>query len=234
MGIHTSRIIPILVMFWVLVGSILPAGTWNARFERTVESAHFTESEEQQIHNLLTEAQEDQIPVDLLVLRLEEGVAKRVPTSTLYNALELERQAYSYTRDLIVHELGLQEAERIVSDNTIWSRVTTIYRQGVPDEDLKALIAMFNKQRSAERWNNFRYGGGLLIALRQWGLEETLSLQVVEALSRSSIPGEDYRAVIDLFNAGISNRTSLEDIANRIIDSAPNSRSLKVLERMVR
>jgi hypothetical protein len=221
-------------MFWVLVGSILPAGTWNARFERTVESAHFTESEEQQIHNLLTEAQEDQIPVDLLVLRLEEGVAKRVPTSTLYNALELERQAYSYTRDLIVHELGLQEAERIVSDNTIWSRVTTIYRQGVPDEDLKALIAMFNKQRSAERWNNFRYGGGLLIALRQWGLEETLSLQVVEALSRSSIPGEDYRAVIDLFNAGISNRTSLEDIANRIIDSAPNSRSLKVLERMVR
>jgi hypothetical protein len=121
-----------------------------------------------------------------------------------------------------------------VSDNTIWSRVTTIYRQGVPDEDLKALIAMFNKQRSAERWNNFRYGGGLLIALRQWGLEETLSLQVVEALSRSSIPGEDYRAVIDLFNAGISNRTSLEDIANRIIDSAPNSRSLKVLERMVR
>lgn len=234
MGIHTSRIIPILVMFWVLVGSILPAGTWNARFERTVKSAHFTESEEQQIHNLLTEAQEDQIPVDLLVLRLEEGVAKRVPTSTLYNALELERQAYSYTRDLIVHELGLQEAERIVSDNTIWSRVTTIYRQGVPDEDLKALIAMFNKQRSAERWNNFRYGGGLLIALRQWGLEETLSLQVVEALSRSSIPGEDYRAVIDLFNAGISNRTSLEDIANRIIDSAPNSRSLKVLERMVR
>jgi hypothetical protein len=221
-------------MFWVLVGSILPAGTWNARFERTVESAHFTESEEQQLHNLLTEAQEDQIPVDLLVLRLEEGVAKRVPTSTLYNALELERQAYSYTRDLIVHELGLQEAERIVSDNTIWSRVTTIYRQGVPDEDLKALIAMFNKQRSAERWNNFRYGGGLLIALRQWGLEETLSLQVVEALSRSSIPGEDYRAVIDLFNAGISNRTSLEDIANRIIDSAPNSRSLKVLERMVR
>jgi hypothetical protein len=221
-------------MFWVLVGSILPAGTWNARFERTVESAHFTESEEQQIHNLLTEAQEDQIPVDLLVLRLEEGVAKRVPTSTLFNALELERQAYSYTRDLIVHELGLQEAERIVSDNTIWSRVTTIYRQGVPDEDLKALIAMFNKQRSAERWNNFRYGGGLLIALRQWGLEETLSLQVVEALSRSSIPGEDYRAVIDLFNAGISNRTSLEDIANRIIDSAPNSRSLKVLERMVR
>lgn len=234
MGIHTSRIIPILVMFWVLVGSILPAGTWNARFERTVESAHFTESEEQQLHNLLTGAQEDQIPVDLLVLRLEEGVAKRVPSSTLYNALELERQAYSYTRDLIVHELGLQEAERIVSDNTIWSRVTTIYRQGVPDEDLKALIAMFNKQRSAERWNNFRYGGGLLIALRQWGLEETLSLQVVEALSRSSIPGEDYRAVIDLFNAGISNRTSLEDIANRIIDSAPNSRSLKVLERMVR
>lgn len=221
-------------MFWVLVGSILPAGTWNARFERTVESAHFTESEEQQIHNLLTEAQEDQIPVDLLVLRLEEGVAKRVPTSTLYNALELERQAYSYTRDLIVHELGLQEAERIVSDSTIWSRVTTIYRQGVPDEDLKALIAMFNKQRSAERWNNFRYGGGLLIALRQWGLEDTLSLQVVEALSRSSIPGEDYRAVIDLFNAGISNRTSLEDIANRIIESAPNSRSLKVLERMVR
>lgn len=234
MGFHTSRIIPILVMFWVLVGSILPAGTWNARFERTVESAHFTESEEQQIHNLLTEAQEDQIPVDLLVLRLEEGVAKRVPTSTLYNALELERQAYSYTRDLIVHELGLQEAERIVSDSTIWSRVTTIYRQGVPDEDLKALIAMFNKQRSAERWNNFRYGGGLLIALRQWGLEDTLSLQVVEALSRSSIPGEDYRAVIDLFNAGISNRTSLEDIANRIIESAPNSRSLKVLERMVR
>jgi hypothetical protein len=109
-----------------------------------------------------------------------------------------------------------------------------LYRQGVPEADLAALLDMFNRQESQEKWDNYRYGGGLLIALRQWGLDDGPSLSVIEALSRSPIPGEDYRIVIDLFTAGFANRIAPDDMVRRIVQSAPRSRSITMLERLVR
>lgn len=221
-------------MFWVLAGSMLSAGTWDARFEGALRSTTYAQQEKNQLQTVLEQADEERVPIDMLLLKLEEGIAKNIPAQPLYAALDRELQGFTHTRQLVYQQLERIEAERLLSDSTIWSKIATLYHQGVPDSDLGALIGMFNKQQSKDKWNNFRYGGGLLIALRQWGLTDRLSLDVVQAISSSTILGEDYRKVLDLFNIGFAARISPASMAQRIIEAAPKSRSITTLERMVR
>ena len=229
-----TAIVLILMVLWILAGSSLSADSSFARVEQKLQSSQFSETDKDQLMGILEQAEQQLIPTEVLVLRLEEGLAKRIPPHSLYNALMLELQAYNETRKLVLDRLGHQEGTRVLSDSTIWSRTATLYRQGVPEVDLAALLDMFNRQKSQEKWDNYRYGGGLLIALRQWGLDNGPSLSVIEALSRSPIQGEDYRVVVDLFTTGFANRIAPDDMVRRIVQSAPRSRSITMLERLVR
>ena len=229
-----TAIVLILMVLWILAGSLLSADSSFARVEQKLQSSQFSETDKDQLMGVLEQAEQQLIPTEVLVLRLEEGLAKRIPPHSLYNALMLELQAYNETRKLVLDRLGHQEGTRVLSDSTIWSRTATLYRQGVPEVDLAALLDMFNRQKSQEKWDNYRYGGGLLIALRHWGLDNGPSFSVIEALSRSPIPGEDYRVVVDLFTTGFANRIAPDDMVRRIVQSAPRSRSITMLERLVR
>lgn len=229
-----TGIVLILMVLWILAGSLLSADSSFARVEQKMQTSQFSQTDTDQLMGVLEQAEQQLIPTEALVLRLEEGLAKRVPPHSLYNAMKLELQAYDETRRLVLDRLGHQEGTRLLSDSTVWSRTATLYRQGVPEADLVALLDMFNHQESQEKWDNYRYGGGLLIALRQWGLDDGPSLSVIEALSRSPIPGEDYRMVVDLFTAGFANRIAPDDMVRRIVQSAPRSRSITMLERLVR
>ena len=229
-----SRIFPFLVMFWVLAGSLLPAGTWDARVTDSLQRTSYSEQDKRQVQTLFTQAEEQQAPVELLIHRLDEGVAKKVPAHLVQQALQQELDSFTKAKEIVLTYLDTREAERILADTAVWSRIATLYRQGIPNQDLGELINAFNEQPSSEKWNNFRYGGGLLIALRQWGVPHESSLAVVKALAKSSISGDEYRMVVDLFNTALANRISTEEMAQRIIEAAPRSLTMSILERQVR
>ena len=233
-GRNKFWIISVLIGIWILAGSMLSAGVWAPQVDKSLQFSPFAESERKQLRRVFEHAELQQIPVEILVLRLEEGLAKRISPQLLYEALMRELHAYEETRNLVLKQLSQDEATLLLTNTTIWSRTATLYQQGVPEKDLIALLGMFSCQSSKEKWNNYRYGGGLYIALQQWGLADELSLSVVEALSKSSIAGDEYRAILDLFNIGFANRVAPGDMAQRIIKSAPRSRSITMLERLVR
>jgi len=232
--VHGNKKWIILIGIWILAGSMLSAGPWAPQVDKSLRSSQFAESEKKQLRRVFEHAEQEQMPVEVLILRLEEGLAKHVPAQLLYNALMRELHSYEETRHLVLDQLSQDEAALLLTNATIWSRTATLYQQGVPEKDLAALLQMFSRQTSKEKWNNYRYGGGLLIALRQWGLTDDLSLSVLEALSRSPISGDDYRIILDIFNTGFANRIAPNDMAQRIIISAPKSRSITMLERLVR
>ena len=224
----------LLVILWVLSAGVLAGGTWSSQVEDHLASPRFGEIEREQVRDIFIRAEHEQVPIDSLVLRLGEGVAKGVSLEALRVALESDLEAYLVTQKVIRGELGSSEADRLLGISSVWDRTVTLYRQGVSTADLAALLGMFSRQADEKRWSNYRYGGGLLLALNQWGLSEKQSLSVIEALSKSSIPGEEYRGVVGLFNEGMTNRISAEDMARRIIRFAPRSRTIQALGRMVR
>lgn len=227
---HTA----VLVILFILAGIALPARAWDIQVEQKLAPSQFSETDKQQIREVFEQAEQQQLPVEMLVLRFEEGLAKRVQVQTLQEVLNRELQAYQETKLIAAHALGSEVSHQLLSDNTIWSKIVTLFQQGVPQPDLIALLEIYNRQASKDRWNNFKYGGGLLMALRQWGLNDDQSLSIVNALSLSSIPGADYRAVLEILNTGISKRISSGDLVQRIVESAPKSRSITMLERLVR
>ena len=233
-GGRKSIVFPFLIMFWFLVGSLLPAGTWDAQVNNALQRSSYSQQEKHQVQTLFTQAEDQQAPVELLINRLDEGVAKQVPAQLLQNALQQELESFTAAKNIVSTYLNKREAERIIADTAVWSRIATLYRQGISQHDLGELIKVFNKQTVKEKWNNFRYGGGLLIALRQWGVTPESSLAVVKALALSSIAGDEYRRVIDLFNSALANRISSDAMAQRIIEAAPRSRTMSILERQVR
>lgn len=233
MGIQKFWIIPILVISWVLAEGMLFAGTWDARVDQTLHSSTFSDRDKQQVRTVFTHAEQENLPTDHFLLRLEEGVAKQVPVHTLSSALTKEIEAFTQARAIVRSTLNQHEADILLADSTSWSRIATLYQQGVSEQDLGSLITLFNQQKSEEKWSNFRYGGGLLIALRQWGIDDSNSLQVVEAIAKSLIPGNDYRLVINLFHSGFSKRISPEIIIQRIIETAPRTRSITMLQQFI-
>jgi hypothetical protein len=227
---HTA----ILVILFILAGSALSARSWDIQVEQKLAPSQFSETDKQQIRQVFEQAEQQQLPVEMLVLRFEEGLAKRVQVQTLQEALNRELQAYQETKLIAAQALGPQVSQQLLADSTIRSKIVTLFQQGVPQPDLIVLLEIYNRQSSKDKWNNFKYGGGLLMALRQWGLNNEHSLSIVKALSLSSIPGADYRAVLEILNTGISKRISSGDLVQRIVESAPKSRSITMLERLVR
>src|SRR3989339_155235 len=99
-------IVLILMVLWILAGSLLSADSSFARVEQKLQSSQFSETDKDQLMGVLEQAEQQLIPTEVLVLRLEEGLAKRIPPHSLYNALMLELQAYNETRKLVLDRLG--------------------------------------------------------------------------------------------------------------------------------
>lgn len=229
-----ARHIVHLAILALVASASLFADSGPPQMEQRLQSTGWSDSEKKQVLETLTQAGQQQIPMESLELRLDEGLAKHVAPQAIQTALKREIEAYTLTRTIVTRVLQPTQAQQVLADSSVWSRIATMYQQGVNETELTRLLNAFNQQTSAEKWSNLKYGAGLLLALRQWGLPNEQSQAVVEALSRSPIPGADYRLVMDLFNAALLKRVTPTEMAERIIQSAPKSRSISVLERQVR
>lgn len=231
---RTYRYILMMSLFLVLVGMALSAEPHVDRLNSMLDAFHFSDQEKQQLHEVFDTAGKALIPIEPLNLKLEEALAKRVRFLPLQEALNREINAFQHARNIAIQALGEAKAAVLLENLSVWTRIVTLFQSEVKEREVLNLLQLFDKQVSEQRWDNFRYGGGLLIALQQWGIEDSLSMSIVEAMSRSSIPGTDYKKVFDLFPSGFAKRISAEDMAQRIITFAPRSSTVKMLERLVR
>ena len=231
---HTSkRILSCILAVGLLAVTLLPGGVAKGRLEAILHESYLPPSGQQQVQQLFSSAEDSQVPTDILLLRLQEGISKRIPSPSLELALRAEKESFELARSLIYKVLDGDEASSVVAEPANWARIATLYRQGIHEDYITALILMFSQQKSREKWTNLRYGGGLLLALDRWELNRGLALDVVEALAESSIPGSDYLLVMDLFSRALSLRITVEEMAQRIIFAAPDCRSITAMERLV-
>jgi len=217
----------------ITMGGLAFGSSWDDQLDVLLPKRNLTEQESTTIRGVFIDAESRRIPTELLMPRLEEGLAKQVSPEGVAQVLNRELAAYDTTRALILQVLGQKAGDQMLQAVLPWTRTVLLALQGTPDTVLAELLKAFNQQKSKDKWDNYRFGCTLYAALLQWGMDQKDSLALVVAVSKSTLPGSDYRGVLDLIIAGGKLRVSPEVMTERIIQAVPKARSIEVLETRV-
>ncbi len=217
----------------ITIGSIAYGSSWENQLDVLLPKTQFTESQYDAIHGIFREAELKRIPTELLMPRLAEGVAKQVPPERITPVLMRELAAYDTARTLIFQVLGEETGESVLQAGSPWNWTVLLRLQGTSELEIVKLLKAFNQQKTIDKWDNYRFGCSLYAALVQWGIDPDDSLELVVAVSKSTLPGVDYRGILDLIIAGDRIRVPLPEMVQRIIKAVPKIRSMDALETRV-
>lgn len=183
----------------------------------------FPAAERRQIEQLFDQAGQAGIPEGMLLPRLQEGVAKSASATALLAALERERSLLVQARELLQ---GTEGGEMQLSDPASWARTANLLNGGVPPEAVRLLV-----QAATPRPAEYRPASYLYVALLQWGLEAQPALALVREALRSTLPGRDFPALVDLLAEGRRRRVPLEQTLEQLARELPRARGLQDLRR---
>jgi len=196
---------------------------------QSVESAlarsGYSEAQKDSIVTFFEETEDSDIPAELLLPKLEEGIAKGIPAPRVLGALRREAENLRRTRALMLRSDG---GELLLADPASWARTANLLAVGVPEEEIGELIALCNR-----RIEGFRPATYLYVAVLEWGLAREPALDLIGALLASSIPPENYMGVMDLLASGRRRRIAPEELVQRIQRHLDHVNSIKELEKWI-
>jgi hypothetical protein len=175
--------------------------------------APFADVEKRSIATVFSLAREQRIPESLLLPRLEEGLAKRIPAGRLVPVLRSELDFLSRARAVLTAADPLLAAE---SQPSIWQRAALLLHNGVPDAVVGAIAFA-----SAKRWPDFRAATELYLDLTAWGLEPADAQAIAVAVLGSRLRASDFGGVTALFPKGRARYLAPRVLAGRIVKALP-------------
>jgi hypothetical protein len=206
-----------------LVAAVAPVVTGADTLHSVLGRSGYGSPDQNAIRQLFAEADEAGVPEELLLPRLAEGVAKRVPAARLREALRLHVDGLLVARELLI-EAG---AHSISAEPASWARAANLLNAGMSSASIRELAAA----ASETRLESFRPASALLVSLIDWGLAEAAALRLAVAVTRSVLAPDEYAMVIDLLVEGRTRRVDPEEMAERLIQLLPRIRSANDLRR---
>lgn len=181
----------------------------------------YAAADRQQIAVMLRAAAGRGIPLELMLPRLQEGMAKRAPAAAVREVLDREIGALERARALLA---GLQPSNELAAQPRAWQRAATLLAWGASAEEVVALAVA-----SSGGLERFVQSGSLLVSLVQWGLERAAAGQVSVAAAASSLPPGDLAGIAALFSAGRRQKRDPVELARAIINELPRAKSMRQL-----
>ena len=211
----------LLLLVTVLAAAQADAGPdseANAKPSAVLSSSGYSQDHQDQILELFERASDAEVPNELLIPRLQEGLAKRVDAAQMIGALDRDLANLQETRAIMT---SVEGAEPIHGDQASWARATNLLSAGQSPETLRLLV-----EYSLSRPEAFRQATLLYLAVSEWGVEPELALELTHLTTLSDIEPDDYPLVAELFAVGQRSRLSPDEIFDRI--SAALSEGLSV------
>ena len=193
--------------------------------ESALARSGYSEAQKDSIITFFAEIEESELPVELLLPKLEEGIAKRIPAPRVLDALKREAESLRRTRALILRS---EEGERLLADPASWARTANLLAVGVSEEEIEKLIALCDRRTEV-----FRPATYLYVAVLEWGLARKPAFDLIGALIDSSIPPDSYMGVMDLLANGRRRRIAPEELVQRIQEHLEHANSIKELEEWI-
>jgi hypothetical protein len=175
------------------------------------------------VRTLFDEAAAQGVPPELLLPRLEEGVAKRVPAGRLLGVIERELGFL-----LAAGELLREEAPGLMEEKAAWARTANLLARRLPVREVRTLVRV-----ASARPQDYRAATYLYVALVDWGLAADQARLLLEALLGSGIPGGEFGGIVELLVEGRSARIPPERLVERIRETLPHVQNLDELKKSV-
>lgn len=203
----------------LLAAAMLPAQSLEAALARS----RFSPEQQRAIEEQFREAALQGIPLSLLLPRLEEGIAKKVPTARLQEALRGQAGLLLEARALLVETPG---GEALLADPASWARTANLLAGALPAAEVRRLAGF-----CAKRPADYRQATSLYLSLVEWGLDRGKAQELLGALLDSRLPGESFPGVMEILVEGRRQRLAPEELVRRLLLHLPDTVSMEELKR---
>jgi len=214
-----------LVLGLLLAGLLAAAPLAAQSLGEALDRGRFGPGERAAIEQQFREAGQQGIPVSLLLPRLEEGIAKRVPAPRLQEALRGQADLLLRARSLLTAVPG---AEVLLAEPASWARTANLLAGGLPADEVR-LLAGDCLRRPAD----YRPATSLYLSLVEWGLERDQARQLLLALLDSRQAGDSFPGVMEILVEGRRQRLSAGELVRRLLLHLPGTTSMEELKRRI-
>lgn len=191
--------------------------------EKSLERGGFDPSRRAAVLALFDQAAAQGVPKRLLLPRLEEGLAKRVPAGRLLGVIERELGFLLRAREILS-----EENSALAKDEASWARTANLLAGGLEPGEVRALVRI-----CSIRPRDYRPATYLYVAMVQWGLSQDQAAKLLEALLSSDLAGEQFGGIVELLVEARSARIPPERLLERILEALPRVQDLEELEAAV-
>ena len=217
---------PRLLLIPLLFGGLLAAAWLPAQsLEAALARGRFASEQQRALEGLFREAESQGIPVSLLLPRLEEGIAKKVPSARLQEALRLQAGLLLEARDLLAQTPG---GDSLLADPASWARTANLLSGVLPADEVRLLAG-----DCARRPADFRPATSLYLSLVEWGLERGRARELLRALLDSRLQSQGFPVVMEILVEGRRQRLAPEELARRLLLQIPQAASTEELKRRI-
>ncbi|MFO7849726.1 MAG: hypothetical protein R6V67_07175 [Spirochaetia bacterium] len=185
----------------------------------------YSAGEAEAVLETLREAEAVEIPGEVLLSRVQEGVAKGAAAGRLAAALEQDIRTFREVRSFLEEVEG---GDNIVESREQWQRAANMYTAGIEKEHIQSLAYICRERPEA-----FRRSTLLYVSITKWGLSKEKSQDVVAALVESSLPIDEYEGILELYRRAQRQRIKPEVLTERIVSQVKNAGSIEQLEKRI-
>jgi hypothetical protein len=214
-----------LAVFFIFTALAVFGQDVESAITKTLEKSRYSEGQKASIITFFVETGRVAIPAELLVPKLEEGIAKRIPAQRVLDALKQEREGLLKARALI---LRVEGGEQVLADRASWARTANLLAGGISETEVEGLILLCRS-----RVKDFRPATYLYVALKEWGLGREPSFSLIGALLSSSISTDSFMGVMDLLATGRRRRIAPEELVQRIEEHLKHVKTIEELEKWI-
>jgi hypothetical protein len=211
----------LLILAGLLAAALLPAQSLEV--EAALARGRFSPEQQRALVELFREAELQGIPAALLLPRLEEGIAKKVPAARLQVALRRQAGLLLEARALLVETPG---GDALLADAAAWARTANLLAGALPAAEVRRLIGF-----CARRPADYRQATSLYLSLVDWGLDRGRAQELLAALLDSRLPGESLPVVMEILAEGRRQRLAPEELVRRLLLHLPQAASMQELRR---
>ncbi|MBN2534876.1 MAG: hypothetical protein JXB88_18490 [Spirochaetales bacterium] len=221
---HTNsgkrKILKLVLFFFVLIPVMADPALLSI-----LEKSSYTDEQKENICEIFKEAEVKEIPSSLILPRLEEGISKQVPYNRLKDVLVNEIDCLVQARELLI---AVDTDIILLKESSIWLRTGILLAKHIPAKTIRAIACA-----SISRWEDYRDATVLYLSLIQWGLTDDKALMAVEFVLQSSITGQDFIGIINIFTRGRSLHISPEEILIRMKEVIDDIDTIETLEEKI-
>ena len=210
---------PFVLALTLLLGARPLPGT---PLEDALSRGPYSRTERDEVLAALGAAEARGIPQHMLLPRIEEASAKRVPAPRLVQALTAEADRLERARSL------LEGQGAVLRGSGPWQRTANLLAWGAADGEILVLCTA-----SAVRPQDYQAVSALFVSLAEWGVDREVALRLAAAAGLSPLPADDFAGLTAILSSARRGRQAVDRAALRLLDALPRSRTLSQLEDYV-